>query len=203
MPAASSASVEVSIRDGHVSLSATNATLGEIFSAWARAGETTILNADKLTSPPLTIELNDVPEEKALAVLLRSASGYLAVPRRAARADRSRFDRIVILPTSSARETGRPIPVPPQPMFTPPPPPVVDQNGVARVIGPDGRPLDDDQTDAPPPVMPQPIVVQPAAPAPPSSAAPIGTPIPGMVPAAPQPQEQLPGQYPQSTSPQR
>ena len=55
----------------------------------------------------MTLELNGVPEQQALEVVLRSASGFLALARTIARADSSssmtsRFERILVLPASAA-----------------------------------------------------------------------------------------------------
>jgi hypothetical protein len=46
---------------------------------------------------PVTIDLQDVPESQALAVLLRSVSGYMAAPRVEMRPAASIYDRIVIM----------------------------------------------------------------------------------------------------------
>jgi hypothetical protein len=48
----------------------------------------------------------DVPERQALETILRSVSGYLAAPRTATITTASRFDRILILPTSAAPPAG-------------------------------------------------------------------------------------------------
>jgi hypothetical protein len=172
--------VEIAIQNGRLFLTASNATIPEIFEAWARIGQTIIVNGDKVTGPPLTIQLLGVPEEQALEVLLRNASGYLAVNRQMASTDRSHFERIVILPTSSGTRTAV---MPALPASTPPPPSAMDLNGVVRLLGPDGQPVEDDQAAAPPP--PQPATA--AVPAP-------GSPVPGMVAPAPAPQPP-PGTY--------
>jgi hypothetical protein len=177
--------VQVTMHDGLVSVSAQNAMLGEILDAWARVGQTKIINAEKVIGAPLTIELVDVPEEQALDVLLRSVGGYLAAPRSVARAGASRFDRIFILPksageSSTVRQVAPPPPpvLPPQQMLPPQSAPTV-MNGVGRAIGPGGLPAEDYQQDAPPAPAPTPASSQnrPAN-APPST---LGSPVPGMV----------------------
>src|ERR1700730_6681067 len=148
---AASSDVVVAIRDGRATVIAKNATVSEILAAWARTGLTTIVNGDKLTGVPVTLELADVPERQALDVILRSASGYIAHLRPTMMANASQFDRVAIMPSSVApRESS----APPTPQFPTPPPfpqPVFQQGVVQRLIGPDGVPVADDQDDAPPP----------------------------------------------------
>jgi len=45
-------------------------------------GQTRIVNVDRLSGPPVSIELTNVPEAQALDTLLRAVSGYLAAPSR-------------------------------------------------------------------------------------------------------------------------
>jgi len=168
--------VHVTMHDGLVSVDAQNATLRELLEAYAQAGQTTIANLEKIpASPPLTLTLTDVPEPQALDIVLRSLSGYLAMPRAANRPSASRYDRIVIVPTSAADRSDIQRAAAPPP-FAPPaaPPQLLPQlppevappiNGVARRIGPDGNFIQDDQLGGAPP---------PARPAVPQVAAPIG-----------------------------
>ena len=58
--------------------------LRQILAEWAKVGGTRIVNAERVTGPPVTLSCSKVPEQQALAVLLRSVAGYLAAPRRAA-----------------------------------------------------------------------------------------------------------------------
>jgi hypothetical protein len=108
VPAARAApSVRLAIRDGSVWLQADRATAGEILAEWARVGQTRIINGERVPGGPMTLELNGVPEQQALEVVLRSASGFLALARTIARADSSssmtsRFERILVLPASAA-----------------------------------------------------------------------------------------------------
>ncbi len=89
--------VQIQIRDGRVTLHAKDATPREILAEWARIGQTRIVNAERVPGEPLTITLTDVPETKALDVILRSAAGYLAAPRAAGTAAPSQYDRIIVL----------------------------------------------------------------------------------------------------------
>ena len=205
---AASNDVVVAIRDGRATVIAKNATVSEILAAWARTGLTTIVNGDKLTAVPVTLEFADVPERQALDVILRSASGYIAHLRPTTMANASQFDRVAILPSSvapresSASPVQPPFPMPAQPPF---PQPVFQQGGVQRLIGPDGVPVADDQDDAPPPrrvaVPPgfQPGDAPPRAldfPPPSTGSAVVsGVAVPGMMVPAPQPrQPQVPDQ---------
>ena len=181
---AASAQVQLTMADGQVSISAKNATVGQILAEWARVGQTRIVNADRVAGGPMTIELTGVSEAQALDILLRSAGGYLLAPRATASATGSRFDRILIVAASSAPRAM----VPPQ---APPSAPTFQQPRVP----PRGAP-DDDQAPPggrPPFVSNQPgdggVAVPPPA-LPPSRVptAPFGVARPGMmVPAPPAP----------------
>src|SRR4051812_26953356 len=197
--APASADVQLSINAGRVTISARNATVGQILAEWARVGQTKIVNAERIPGVPITIELANVPEREALQVLLRSVSGYVAAPRAQMIANASQFDRILVMPTSSPARPASPasatpgVPTFQQPQFTPPPPRV-----------------DDDDDDADPPVppagvpqvprgpvfntFPAPRIAMPQNPQAPSASpaptAPVGVSTPGM--AVPVPQQ--PGQ---------
>jgi hypothetical protein len=151
--------VRLRFHDGLVTLTAQNAPLRTILTEWARLGGTTIVNGERVVGPPLTLELNAVPEAQALAVLLRSVSGYMAATRAARTAGSSIYDRLLILPTSTAPRNN---PAPAPGVFQPRP-------GVARPpqvqIPPDADPgpeepsaedeqADDDVQIVNPPVRP-------------------------------------------------
>jgi hypothetical protein len=183
----SSAEVRLSMQAGQVSISAKNATVAQILAEWARVGQTRIVNGERLAGAPLTIELTNVSEREALEVLLRNASGYVLAPRSAAAGTGSMYDRILIVPTSSAPRAAAPAPVA-TPAFRP----------AFQPVRPGGD--DADADEAAPTVVPRfvapvpgdgnaPAPGQPAAP-PPSSrpTAPVGVARPGMmVPTPPAP----------------
>jgi hypothetical protein len=165
--------LQLSMRDGRVTLIADNVPVSRILAEWARIGQATVLNGDKLTGPPVTLHFENQPERDVLDVLLRSASGYIVAPRQVAMADAAVFDRVLIMPTSRPPAISA---VPP-PQFNRPPPPVQ--------IQPD---LDDDPPNdpvmppggMPPGVMPgamQPGTMQPNMPNP---NVPMTQPTPGM-----------------------
>jgi hypothetical protein len=118
---AAAGEVKLAIRGGRVTLVAEQATVRQILDEWARVGGTRIVNADKLTGPPVSLRLENVPETQALETILRAASGFVAAPRRVADAGLSRFDRILILPASRAPAAPPVAPSSPQPSTTPTP----------------------------------------------------------------------------------
>ena len=130
VPAPASADVQLSMHDGRVTLKATNATVREILAEWAKVGQARIVNGERLTGTPLSIELTNVTEGQALDVLLRTVAGYVAAPRPTPVPNGSQFDRILILPTSTP--PPRPSAAPPAPSFPQPPqfspPPIPDDD---------------------------------------------------------------------------
>ncbi len=201
---AAAGDLKLTIGNGRATLVAQDVPLRQILAEWARLGQTTIVNGDKLSGPALTLQLVDRPEREVLEVLLRSASGYIAAQRPVEIANASMFDRVMILPTSRGPvgvaaapppSFGRQNPNMP-PMNVPPqmqmPPPVED----------DDEPLE----NAP---MTQPMVNQPGpafpnAPAQePGQQPPVLTsPRPGMLPAPPGGRPQTPyGSQPPNVRP--
>ena len=190
-----SAQVRITIADGRVTVSATDATTRQILTEWARVGQTRIVNLDRLSGAPLSLELTDVPETQALETVLRAASGYLAAPRARELPNASRYDRIFLLASSSG-STARPsAPAPPpSPAFAPPPfndeqpvdeesPPqsATQQHQNLPIRGPAFATFPQPQPQAPPP--PQREVTFAAPP----FGAPAGVSTPGMVVPAPPP----------------
>jgi hypothetical protein len=96
-----SAEVQLSIRDGRVTLVATNATVRQILTEWARVGQTKIVNVDRIPGGPLTLQFTNLPEQEALDILLRSVTGYMAAPRPVPVATLSHYDRILVLATAA------------------------------------------------------------------------------------------------------
>jgi hypothetical protein len=86
-----------SLHDGRVSIVATDATVAEILAEWAKQGRTQVMNLELTPRERITIELKDVTEEQALAVVLRRVSGYVAARREVADPELSRFDRILVM----------------------------------------------------------------------------------------------------------
>ena len=145
---ASAGALSFSLKDGRITILAYNVTLREILTEWARLGRVSITGSEALGGAPITVELTDVPEAKALEVLLRSVSGYVALSRNQPGATGSMFQSIRILSTSRAPAMPRPViaqgPAPGQPQpfapataasvgtpFTPPVPPTTPAGGAA------------------------------------------------------------------------
>jgi hypothetical protein len=107
---AGAAGVTLTIHDGRVSLDAKDVTVRQILLEWARVGKTRIVNLERLTSPLLvSLSLNGVPESDALDIVLRTVPGYIAAPRATVVADASLYDRILIVPTTTAVAVSAPI----------------------------------------------------------------------------------------------
>ena len=102
LPRPAAADVSLQLHNGRVTLLARRAPIQQVLGEWARKGSTRIVNLERVAGPPLTLELNDLPEQKALAIVLRSVAGYIAAPRAVAVPGASLYDRILILPTSTA-----------------------------------------------------------------------------------------------------
>ncbi len=118
------ADVQVTMQDGRVSIVAKDATLRQILTEWARVGQTKIVNVERIPGGPMTLELQNVTEDHALDILLRSLSGYLAAPRPTPAPNLSRFDRILVMPTVAAARQVVATSAPPPPVFQQAPPPM-------------------------------------------------------------------------------
>jgi hypothetical protein len=118
------ADVQLTIQNGRVSLIAKDATVRQVLTEWARIGQTRVVNLDKISGGPVTLQLTDVSEEQAIRVLLRTVSGYVLAPRQAESANLSRFERIIVMPASTAPPAAASARPPfgqvPQPGFQPP-----------------------------------------------------------------------------------
>lgn len=194
--------LQLSIKDGRVTLVADNVQVRTILEEWARIGDTRIVNAEKLVGPPVTLRLENVAERDALDTVLRSAAGYLVAPRPPGVPGTSVFDRVLILASSRAPvSTGRSANMPPT--FSPPPmsPPIPTEDDQSE----------SDDTTAPetssPPMLPYPgpFPGSGAQPPPGQPQQPLTSPKPGFLPA-PQPGANppalpLPPGYPGSPTP--
>ena len=90
---------------GRVTLVAEDVTIGQILDEWARVGQTQVINGDRLSGSPVTLQLTSVPEKLALDVILRSTTGYIAALRRGENLGLSFYERILVLTTNT---TGPP-----------------------------------------------------------------------------------------------
>jgi hypothetical protein len=215
---AAAQTLKLTMGNGRVTLVAHEVPLRQVLDEWARIGNTRIVNGDKLFGPPVTLELIDVPEGRALDLVLRQAAGYMAAPRPVGVAGVSVYDRIMILPTSKAPATTASAAVAPPPfnrnvMPQPMPSPVNDQDeaidqGPVPQPGmvPQGMPVPGVQPFPTGAAQQQPVMTAPRPGQLPQPQAPAGSPVnpyapPGAVqpyapPTAPGPQPQRPATLP-------
>ena len=88
---------EVSFDAGRVTITARETPLAAILDAWEQHGGSRFVGAGRLSERSVAVRLVDVDEREALRVLLRSAGGYVAIPRSAPAPGASAFDRIFIM----------------------------------------------------------------------------------------------------------
>lgn len=124
LPAAAQ-QLSLDIRDGLVTLQATNVPVRQVLAEWARVGGTRVVGGDRLGGAPLTLSLQGVPEAKALDIVLRGAAGYMAAARAVPGTGKSGYDRIMVLATSTppaggATTTAAGRTTPPRPFGVPP-----------------------------------------------------------------------------------
>src|SRR5205809_4728958 len=98
----SAQAVRLEFHDGKVNLTAQNASVRNVLSEWARLGGTQVVNAERVSGAPVTLQLTDIPETQALDILLRGTAGYIAGERTTTEpaGTRSSLDRIMIVPTA-------------------------------------------------------------------------------------------------------
>jgi hypothetical protein len=181
--------LRLTIANGRVTIVAQDVTLRQILDEWGRVGQTVVVGAERLVGPPVTLELHDVAEGRALETLLRSASGYIAKPR-SGTAGASAYDRILIMPTSRPPAVSA-VPQPfnaarPQPQVVMPN--VIDDDIESPVAPPGSVPPPQPMMQYPgqPPMQPG-VNVQPGV----TQAPQMTAPRPGQLPAPP-----VPGQPP-------
>lgn len=102
-------SLQLQINDGRITLHAQNVPVRQILAEWARVGGTTIINGDSVSAPPVTLDLENVPERQAIDILLRGVSGYVLGARPVSLPGFSSIDRVIILVSSNV---PRPAPAP-------------------------------------------------------------------------------------------
>jgi hypothetical protein len=175
---AAAGDLQLTLNNGRVTLIAQDVPLRQILDEWARVGKTTIVNGDKLTGPPLTLQLVDRPEREVLDVILRSASGYIVAQKEVTAPGASVFDKVMILPVSRG-PVGVAANTPPTPFNN------------RQMVQPPPMPIDDDNPGEQPQVLPPGMVVpggpvqNPAVQVPNGQQAPMTAPRPGFLPAPP------------------
>lgn len=88
---------EVSFAAGRVTITAQAAPLAAVLDAWERRGDARFVDAARLPEQSVTVQLVDVSELDALRVLLRSAGGYVAIPKAVPAPGTSAYDRVLIM----------------------------------------------------------------------------------------------------------
>jgi hypothetical protein len=150
--------LQLQISNGHVTLHAQNVPVRQILAEWARLGGTTIINGDRVTAPPVTLDLQNVPERQALDIILRGVSGYVLGARPELLPGFSAIDRIIILVSSNVTRPA------PTPSFTNGPATRIPQPQV-ETNDPEENPV----VDVPPPAprgVPRPFIRRPPTPLP-------------------------------------
>jgi hypothetical protein len=195
VPQASSPASELKLtmQNGRVTLIANNIPLRQILQEWARIGQTTIVNAEKLSSPMMTLQVVDAPERDVLDILLRSAAGYIAAPRPALVTNAAVYDRVTIMATSRAPAASAVVTQQSVPTFQRPPQPVDDDDPInvttPQMLQPPPNPVTGQFPGMPP------FAVQPGPNTPAAQPAPLTSPRPGALPTPPAPTPMFPNPY--------
>lgn len=141
--------LQVAFDKGRISLVAHGVTVQQVLREWARVGSTVIEHVDAAPTATVDIELNEVAEQEALDVLLRSAKGFIVSAAASPGPKASRFGLILIVGSGDASplqpESSRAAATPALSYYPPPAQPAA----VRRLIGTDGLPVPDDQEGAP------------------------------------------------------
>ena len=87
---------------GTVSIDADAVPLRAILDAWTTLGGTRIDGIDRLPDVNVTLHVEAVPEDEALASLLNGRSAFATVPRKSGEAGASRVARIAVFSSASA-----------------------------------------------------------------------------------------------------
>ena len=125
--------------NGRVTLVAQDVPLRRILAEWERVGGTSVVNRDAAPGVSLTLDLADVPETRALAILLQQAAGYFASERSDPEGTSSRFTRIVIMPGGESLAAVPPAPAAAQPSGTSAGSRVSGRPQAQQRVLPDGR----------------------------------------------------------------
>ena len=99
MPLFGADDLQVGIDSGRVTIIATDATLADVLAEWSRVGDTRFVGGEPIGGERVTLRLTNAPEAEAIGLVLRTAAGYVAAPRRAGNPGSSRYDRVTILAT--------------------------------------------------------------------------------------------------------
>ena len=99
-------SVEIAFSAGRVSVSASDAPVVDVLTAWGKAGHAELAGAPYLGARRITLHLTDAAESDALLAIVGSAGWYSTVARDTPSASESIFQRIAILPAAVTAAVG-------------------------------------------------------------------------------------------------
>ncbi|MCK7498461.1 MAG: hypothetical protein MZW92_53380 [Comamonadaceae bacterium] len=136
---ASAGDLRLTFLNGRVTLVAQDVPSLQILAEWERVGGTSVVNRDAAPGVSVTLDLADVPETRALAILLQQAAGALRERAQRSRRTSSRFTRIVIMPGSESPAAAPPAPAGGQPSVTMAGSRVSPRPQVLQRVMPDGR----------------------------------------------------------------
>jgi hypothetical protein len=97
----------IDIADGFVTLDARDVSVQQILARWAQVAGVTVVNADKISTSPVTLQLNRVPERAALQTLLRGV-GYV-LGSQDGPGSQNRINRIAIFPFNTTSTAMAPV----------------------------------------------------------------------------------------------
>lgn len=125
--ASSERKLQLSVKDGLVTLSAQNVTVREILTEWQRRTGCQFVNAERLAGGPVTLEFPGRPELEVIDSLLRGSAGsvagsgygYIVGPRTDHAQSGSVCGAVYILPTSHPTSTAGFMPSGPAPVAAP------------------------------------------------------------------------------------
>ncbi len=106
--AAGAQDFSLQIGNGLVTLVARDAPVPQILDRWAQIGGTTFVNRESTKGALVTLQLNEVPERTALAILLRDVGGYILAERLEPGQGTSAIDRVLLFPRTPTAAQPQP-----------------------------------------------------------------------------------------------
>jgi hypothetical protein len=100
--AAHAQTLSLRVEGGYVTLHADGVSVRTILRRWADVSGATITNLDSLSDARVSVHFDGIPEREVLSTLLRSATGYILVPRPASPQASGSVGLILIVPARPA-----------------------------------------------------------------------------------------------------
>ena len=104
VPVESSDNVNLSFKNGRVTVVASEVPILTILDKWARRGKTQFVNMENLVNESVSVSMIDVPEQTALRILLRAAAGYVIATKTTDLTGLSSFDKVLIMAAGQRRQ---------------------------------------------------------------------------------------------------